>query len=325
MQPRDVWYPKSLAASLVRTALIPASWLYSLGWTGYRSLYQFSIKKSAHPHFPIVCIGNLVVGGLGKTPLTMAVAKLLRQAGYKVVIGCSGYGSPRAEAATVAPDGELDPAEWGDEPTMIRWLMPDVPIIVGRRRVLAAELAAKHFGDHVLLMDDGMQHLPLRKDIVIALDEEHPKNCFCLPAGPYREPRRYLHAADLVIPSTIKAVPSKTKFVNWDGQASEVKAAHLLCAIGVPEQFERSIRSLGVDVLSTTFLGDHDPLTAGTLWENFPGDGSIVVTAKDYVKLRKRGDVPVARVHIALRETEITPETEFVNWLVKKIDEVKQG
>ncbi|MFX8929914.1 tetraacyldisaccharide 4'-kinase, partial [Acinetobacter baumannii] len=84
----------------------------------------------------------------------------------------------------MAPDGPLDPAGWGDEPAMFRWLLPDVPLVVGRRRVLAAELVHQHFPKAVLVMDDGFQHLPVKKHIQILLDDPTPKNSRCLPAGP---------------------------------------------------------------------------------------------------------------------------------------------
>ncbi len=323
MQPRDVWYPKTPLHWLLRSLLVPLSWLYSGGWSVYRGLYQFSIKKSSHPHSPIVCVANLVVGGLGKSPLTLAIAKEIQSLDRLVVVGCNGYGSPRAKAASVAPDGPLDPVEWGDEPAMIRWLHPDLPLIVGRRRVLAAELAAKHFPDHVLLMDDGMQHLPLRKDLTIVLDESEPKNKYCLPAGPYREPRRNLVQADLVLPGRFQVTYTQPKFVDWQGERVSLQSAHVLCAIGVPEQFERSIRDVGVEVLSTTFLGDHDPLTAGTLWEEFKGTDPIVVTAKDFVKIRSRADLPKDRLVISLREARVEPEFEFRAWLKGKLDGIK--
>ena len=141
----DVWWGKTFAARAARVALAPASWVYAAGWTGYLSLYSSGIKKASHPHTPILCVGNLVVGGSGKSPLILALVNYLRGSGRGVVVGCSGYGSPASESAKLAPEGPLDALEWGDEPAMFRWLVSDLPLVVGRHRVRAAEICAANF------------------------------------------------------------------------------------------------------------------------------------------------------------------------------------
>ncbi|MEQ1824102.1 MAG: tetraacyldisaccharide 4'-kinase [Fimbriimonadaceae bacterium] len=194
----EIWEGNSFKAIGIRVILSPASWLYALGWSCYRLAYDFGLKKSAKPHKNIICVGNLVAGGSGKTPITIYIARLLAEMGDQVVISASGYGGPHSEAAELAPKGELDPKIWGDEPALLRDELPEVPLIVGRRRVLAAEICAQNFPDAVLLMDDGFQHLPLAKDISI-LVEPDLRNKQCLPAGPYREPQSSLKRADLVL------------------------------------------------------------------------------------------------------------------------------
>ena len=325
MQPRDVWFPKNAGFFALRTLLQPFSGLYFLGWTTYRWLYKFGVKKSARPHKPVICVGNLVVGGTGKSPLVLHVADVLEQLGYEVVIGCSGYGSPRAEAASIAPSGELDPSEWGDEPSMIRWLRPNITLVVGRRRVLAAELVARHHPNAVLLMDDGMQHLPLHKDLTMLIDEESAVNSFCLPAGPYREPRSSRKHADIVLPGQFTITTTSPRIVTASGEDISVRDAHVLCALGQPDQFVSTLRSAGVNILSQQLKPDHDPLTEGNLWSEFSPGHKIVVTAKDYVKLRLRTDFPTERVVIALRESTIESREEFVNWLKRELERIEQG
>jgi tetraacyldisaccharide 4'-kinase len=158
--------------------MLPLAGLYALGWMSYELMYKLGIKRPQQPHSPIVCIGNLRVGGSGKSPVVIHVAQVLQGQGREVVIGCNGYRSPRQEGASLAPAGPLDPREWGDEPAMIREALPDVPLVVGRKRVDAAALVAAHHPGAVLLMDDGFQHLPLRKDVSIVLDPERPVNSF---------------------------------------------------------------------------------------------------------------------------------------------------
>ncbi|RYD40359.1 MAG: tetraacyldisaccharide 4'-kinase, partial [Verrucomicrobiaceae bacterium] len=173
---RDLWESPALGPFFARLVLTPLSWLYAAGWQAYLATYRFGFKKAAEPHRPILCVGNLQVGGSGKSPLVRHLIDVLRGMGREVVVSCSGYGSPRAEAATLAPEGELDAAEWGDEPAMLRMQVPDLPLVVGRRRVLAAAIVHQHFPNAVMLMDDGFQHLPLRKTLSIVLDPLQPKN-----------------------------------------------------------------------------------------------------------------------------------------------------
>src|SRR5579885_1414322 len=198
---RDVWFSKQAGFRLIRIALTPLSWLYAAGWQGYLTIYRFGWKKAKAPHHPVVCIGNLKAGGTGKSPVTRYVADVLSSLQRQVVISCSGYGAPRSEAATLTPKGPLDAREWGDEAAMLRAFLPDTPLIVGRDRVEAAKICNKTHPDAVLLLDDGFQHLPLAKDLTILLDPP-AENGHCLPAGPYREPRRNRSRADLVLPGT---------------------------------------------------------------------------------------------------------------------------
>jgi tetraacyldisaccharide 4'-kinase len=244
--------------------------------------------------------------------------------GESVVLGLSGYGSPRSEAASVASEGPLDASEWGDEPAMVRWLAPELPLIVGRRRVLAAELASQLYPNHILLMDDGFQHLPLRKHVTLIIDPESPVNARCLPAGPYREPRRNRRRADLIFGSRFQFVRSPLTFIEPSGtQVGPPKAAAMLCAIGEPDGFAQSLTEAGVRLTTQVRLPDHDPLTAGTLFDGLDRDIPLVVTAKDWVKLRARGDLQDRQIVIALRDLEIDPAAEFRSWLSNQLARVR--
>ncbi|HVL40476.1 MAG TPA: tetraacyldisaccharide 4'-kinase, partial [Fimbriimonadaceae bacterium] len=213
MRAEEIWYGDGWKPAAVRTLLTPLSWLYTLGWQSYLGMYRLGLKRPQEPHRPVLCVGNLVVGGSGKSPLVLHLARLLRNLGQDVVVSASGYGSPRAAGASVAPDGPLDPAEWGDEPAMLRWLQPDLPIVVGRRRVLAAQLVARSWPGSVMLMDDGFQHLPLHKHLTLLLDPDIP-NSQTLPAGPYREPRVNRSRADLVLPGAFRVQRRSLRFVD---------------------------------------------------------------------------------------------------------------
>lgn len=321
---QDVWEEASFEAWM----LLPLSALYAAGWLGYLAVYALGFKKPSRPHCPMVCVGNLMVGGSGKTPTTLAIARLLRERGHKVVVSVSGYGSPRAQAASLAPDGPLDATEWGDEGTMLRWLVPDLPLIVGRDRVRAAEVCHESHPEAVMLMDDGYQHLRLAPDVRIVIDPEDLDNRFCMPAGPYREPRRIgLKRADLVLPGKFEMQRYGPILLSVDAEddPTELKGlrADVLCALGRPQSFLASLHSAGVDIATMRLMPDHDRLDAGTLLNEFDPSLPLLVTAKDWVKLKQRPDIGNRKVLIATYEVEIEPREEFGKWLEQRIDESK--
>ena len=318
----EIWYGERGTAKAIRFGLWPLSVVYALGWTGYQSLYLLGLKKAQRPYRPVLCVGNLTVGGSGKTPTVLFVIDELRGLGVDVVVSCSGYGSPASESATWAPEGPLGAAAWGDEAALLRKSRPDVRLIVGRRRVRAAELMAEaRLPQTVLLMDDGFQHLPLAKDAAILLDPPS-QNRFCLPAGPYREPTGNLRRADVVVgPQGRFRVESEIcGFTRLDGSES---VAHIdwpgsaFCAIGRPQQFFDALRNQGFPVLKTRTRPDHDPLSEPNLLRGLPEP--IVVTTKDAVKLRLRSDVGETQIWVAEHRVTIEPIDELRAWLRSKV------
>lgn len=318
VNPATLWESERLGDRLLLALLTPASWLYGLGWECYLGMYRLGFKKATEPHFPVVVIGNLVVGGSGKTPVTCYLAELIGRE-RQVVIGCNGYGSPMVEGANLAPEGPLDPKIWGDEPAMLRWLLPSVPIIVGRKRALAAGLAAKHFPEAVLLMDDGFQHLPVKHHFSIILNPEGLRNRRCLPAGPYREPRFELRRADLVLGQKFKVVKEPLSFEKAvSGEAVKLEEAHVLCALGRPQNFVADLEASGVDLHERRLLPDHDALDGAELFADL-GDEPIVVTAKDWIKLRERKDKALDQIVVARQRVRVEPEAEFLELVKAKI------
>jgi tetraacyldisaccharide 4'-kinase len=204
---------------------------------------------------------------------------------------------------------------------MLRELVPDVPLVVGRRRVLAAELVHDSFPGAVLLMDDGFQHLPLAKDISILIEDPFSKNQHCLPAGPYREPRSNLKRADAVI---WRGGLAGFRLLRGDIELSRVPSrVTVICALAQPESFLAGLRAI-TTVEAPLVLGDHDPLTSGTLFDQVPAGLPIVVTMKDWVKLRHRSDLSEREILVATQEVCVEPEAEFRNWLLAKLDESKK-
>lgn len=320
----DIWYGDSQKARFLRAALTPASLVYAGGWSIYRWLYDAGVKKAVKPYSPVLVVGNLTVGGSGKTPVTVAIASEILAMGREVVIGCSGYGSPKQEGATLATEGPLDPSVWGDEASLFRALLPVVPLIVGRNRVRAAELASQ-FAERrqrqggprppVLLMDDGFQHLPLRKTASILLDPAS-SNHRCLPAGPYREPWANLTRADLVIGTLAGEFWLNNLHLGFErlrdfgrGAYVELKGmVDVVCAIGRPAAFVSALEDLGLRIGEVTALPDHGTFS-NVRWDLL--HEPIVVTAKDAVKLMSDPRANEREIFVARHEVSVEPADAF--------------
>ena len=176
--------------------------LYALGWRAYAGVYALGLKRRARMPVPVIGVGSLWAGGVGKTPVTIAVARLLQESGVRVVVLTHGYGGSRYRTgALVDPLHHPDPTEVGDEAAELRLALPDVPIAVGKQRVRMAHAAIARWSPDALVQDDGFQHLPLARalDLVLLPAESPLGNGFCLPAGPLREPPEGVRRAGGVV------------------------------------------------------------------------------------------------------------------------------
>ena len=316
---QEIWYGDSFTAKLMRTILWPLSCLYALGWLGYLSIYRMGLKKAYRPSCKVICIGNFTAGGTGKTPTVVFVANCLRDLRIPFVIGCSGYGAPHSTGATIAPEGELDAREWGDEPAELRELLPEIPLIVGRARVSAAKLCDEIFTGSILLMDDGFQHMPLVRDIAIILDPPL-SNVHTFPAGPYREPLASgRKRADLIVPSSqFTQTFSTLAFSNPEGvEVRTPTSSRVITAIGRPDKFWKALKQAGVEIVEFIELPDHDKLDVNFV--RLKTDLPWVVTRKDWVKLKTRSDVSAIKIVIADRTAQLEPSDEFKKWLKIKL------
>jgi len=253
-------------------------------------------KRRRLPVF-VVSVGNLVVGGTGKTPFTLWLAETLREAGLSVAVLSRGYGRQSDDVARVAPvseDWEGTARVFGDEPALLARRLPSVPVWVGRDRFAAGERAIEQDGPSVLILDDGFQHLSLHRDLdVVLLDAEHPYgNGRLLPLGPLREPIPHLSRAGALVLTRAKnetAVagmramwkkdfPDKPVFAcshKLTGIARGVgspplpatelsgKSAVVFAGIARPESFFESLRALdtGLHLAELMAFPDHHAYT----------------------------------------------------------------
>jgi tetraacyldisaccharide 4'-kinase len=273
---------------------------------------------------PVVVVGNITVGGTGKTPLVIHLAQRLAAVGERPGILCRGYGGASAHwPRQVTP--ESDPREVGDEPVLIA-RRSGLPVVAGPDRVAAGRLLITQ-GCTVLLCDDGLQHQALARDVeIIVMDGARGLgNGFCLPAGPLRESAQRLKQVDAVVvqggglsvgrPAFTLELPLGDTVVSLtDGSRRPLvdlvgRAIHAMAGIGHPQRFFRALRQAGLQVLEHPFP-DHYDYRPEDL--RFATDGVLLMTEKDAVKcahfpLRNAWFVPVsARVDPELEAKVLT-------------------
>jgi tetraacyldisaccharide 4'-kinase len=287
------WYRRGPVAWL----LWPASLAFGLLVALRRILYALRLLPSAHPGIPVIVVGNLTVGGSGKTPLVLWIAEFLKKNGWSPAIVSRGYGGKAAgpRAATVADEAETV----GDEPIVLS-RRSGCPVWVGADRLaVIAALRGPHPEVDVLVLDDGLQHYRLRRDLEIAVvDSRGFGNGFLLPAGPLREPPRRLKSVDAVVshgapvPGYTMKLEGETVHRMTDSrdrrpvQSFRGQKVHAVAGIGNPNRFFLHLTRLGVRVLPHPFP-DHHRLTPEEL--DFGDEAPVMMTEKDAVKLRRYG------------------------------------
>jgi len=186
------------------TLLLAVSVLYGVMVRLRRLLYSRGTLKSRELPCPVISVGNLTVGGTGKTPLVIHLAELILLLGYRPAIISRGYKGLAEKRGAVVSDGHsllCNARIAGDEPYLMATLLPTVPVVVGRDRYSAGLDAVRRFGPDVILLDDGFQHLRLKRDLnLLLLDAQNPfGNTHLLPRGTLREPVNCLQCADAII------------------------------------------------------------------------------------------------------------------------------
>ena len=313
------WYRRGAIAWL----LWPASVVFACVVFARRILYRLRVLKSAHPGIPVIVVGNLTVGGSGKTPLVLWIAEFLKSNGWSPAIVSRGYGAkvewPRA--ATVASE----PEEVGDEPILLS-RRSGCPVWVGADRLKVIEaLRAQHPAVDVLVLDDGLQHYRLRRDVEIAVvDSRGLGNGFLLPAGPLREWAWRLRFVDAVVShgSTIKGFAMQLEgevahrmtdardrqpLRAWRGQK-----VHAVAGIGNPSRFFVHVGRLGPKVVPHPFP-DHHRFIPEEL--EFGDEAPVLMTEKDAVKLRRN-----ARAGWWVLPVSAKLDPAFGDWLLRKLD-----
>lgn len=323
------WYRLS-AVSLL---LAPFGLAFSLLVRLRRAMYRLGLLRSVRLRVPVVVVGNLTVGGTGKTPLVLWLAAELRRRGRRPAILCRGYGGADAGPRAVR-DGD-EASRVGDEPLLLA-LRGECPVWIGRDRAAAgAALLDAHPECDVILCDDGLQHYRLQRDVEIAVEDARGHgNGLLLPAGPLREPAdrpvdafvRNVEPADRPVDALVKNVepaegaqhardgagrtfamrlePSGFYFVHDPARAATAdelarKRLHAVAGIGDPQRFFALLARLGLKPVCHAFPDHHDYKAADLAFDNCD---LVLMTEKDAVKCARygRSDLVALRVEAVL-------------------------
>lgn len=316
--------------------------IFYRGLHGLRLLaYRYGLFKSHRLKGRVISVGNLTLGGTGKSPITLMIAEILRGNGYKPAILSRGYGGNSAQEVNVVCDGRqvlMSPDRVGDEPVMMAEKLQNVPILTGPNRYKTGRHALEQLGADTLILDDGFQHLALARDLNILLfDHENPfGNGFLFPAGNLREPLNEARRADLIclmnhsgndgsaeleqiIPTGIPII--KTNFrldslIRLDtGEVLEPEFLNgqpvaAFCGIAKPDAFAKMLKRVKVCVVLYRPFPDHHRYTASdlnTLEADARNAGAkfLLTTEKDAVKLKGHAfDLPAMKVVMELEITE---------------------
>ena len=353
-----LWYQEDRSARpLLDFLLHVLSLPYAAGIRLRNLLYDHGLLSIKRVSCPVVSVGNLVVGGTGKTPAVILIARLLRNAGYRPAVLSRGYSGRNIKAVNVVSDGInilARVSDAGDEAILMARSLQGTPVLTGPDRYRTAQYAIDNLGCNVLVMDDGFQHRALFRDLnIILVDSEKPLgNGFMLPRGPLREPLESLERADLLVltrsdedtiltsqASLEKAFPDmpifkarhrpkavrSSKGVEVDPPAFLAgKKVLAFSGIAKPKSFEKTVQALGTSSLGFVSFPDHHLYTEEDIRDlesKTAGMSAdlILTTEKDAVKLS-----PFIRfyekVYVLTIEMEITtPEGVFAEWLLNQL------
>ncbi|MGN6579301.1 MAG: tetraacyldisaccharide 4'-kinase [Bordetella sp.] len=328
------WQQDGLLARL----LAPLSWIASQAVRRKREAYRSGRKTAWRAAVPVVVIGNLYVGGTGKTPVVIAIAQGLYAQGWTPGVISRGYGARIGKEPRVGLGANLDPADYGDEPALIARAAA-VPVAVHPRRVLAAQALLRACPDvDVIIADDGLQHLQLARDVeIVVQDERGLGNGRLLPAGPLREPPARLREVDAVITNlgSVSAGTQAALGADTDPEQAEQSVIHAgplqltmrlepgparrlsdgdtrsladfaagppvaaAAGIGNPQRFFDTLRAAGVALAETLPLPDHYAYADSPF--GTLRSGHILVTAKDAIKCERLGDPRLWEVGVQAR------------------------
>ncbi len=296
----------------------PLAQLYGVATSVRNSLFDHEVLKPKRLRLPVISVGNLSVGGTGKTPFVIALGELLKSRKINFDILSRGYGRKTRGVLVVDSDGI--PSQCGDEPLLLARQL-GVPVVVGESRFAAGQVAEQKFESQLHILDDGFQHRSLARDFDIVLLAESDLADDLLPSGRMREPLSSLQRADAVILPDSQAQYSQKipelarleqrKLLFYMRRTITVPAGVekpiVFCGIARPQQFFDQVRTAGITPAAEVQFPDHHPYTTKDVEhlhtrQRQTGAESFLTTAKDAINLQSWRDslAPLAIASLTL-------------------------
>ena len=284
---------------------------------------------------PVISVGNIAVGGRGKTPFTALLARLLMDLGERPAVLSRGYRrSNPSDGAVVVRDAagiRSDVAHAGDEPFMLARQLPGAIVVTSPDRYLGGRLAELHLGATVHVLDDGFQHFPLDRDLDIVLVAREDLDARTLPGGRLREPADVLIAADAIValdemarPAIPDAFFTASREIGAPvfedaGEGRSAGTRFVVAGIAHPEPFLAAVREAGESVAGQRTFKDHHAYSAAEVACLFAeartaGAGTVLTTEKDYVRLLPFRPFPMPVGYLPLT-MNVEPRDAFRAWL----------
>lgn len=322
----QAWYQGSSWLALLK----PLSALFRWQAVKRRAAYQRGDKVAWRAPVPVVVVGNITVGGVGKTPLVAGLVEALAEEGYKPGIVSRGYGA-KAPHYPFSVTAESDAGQSGDEPLLLAQ-RTGCPVVIDPDRASAAQYLLHQFDCNVIVSDDGLQHYALARDIEIAVidGQRGLGNGLCLPAGPLREPPARLESVDFVVvngegfkqqPDVCHMQLKPEQLINLKSgerlPADALTAAdfvHAVAGIGNPGRFFNALKTLGYKVQPHEF-DDHYRFTAADI--RFDDQLAVIMTEKDAVKCHA-----IAHDNCWYLRVNAQLDCDFISELVAKLGKI---
>jgi tetraacyldisaccharide 4'-kinase len=345
---KEIWDGERTAdgSGTIAAALRLLSFPYGAAVALRNRLYDREALRQEHLTCPVISVGNITVGGTGKTPTVIFIANLLKERGYRPAVLSRGYGGHASAPVNIVSDGNRILLGWrdaGDEPILIARAAPGVPVLTGGRRFLTGQAAVERFGVDVLILDDAFQHRSLFRNLdIVLVDALHPfGNGFLLPRGPLREMPEALRRAHLIIRTGAEGAPGATGLPTFQGirrpqgfvevgtgrvlPPAELKGRRVFAfsGIGRPEAFQGSLTGLGAEIASFRAFPDHHPYTRTDIdaLRRLAGESRaarIVTTEKDAVRLADHPDF-LRELTLLRIGMEISPAEPFAELIFSRV------
>ena len=335
----------------------PFAPFYSFAMGMRAALYQREVFKVHRLPVPVISVGNLTMGGTGKTPLVIYLARLLARI-YRPAVVSRGYGGQARGRVNIVSDGEkilLKPPVAADEASLIAESV-NIPVLTGTNRAAVAKLAVGQLGADLILLDDGFQHMALHRDINLVLFKEATflGNNRVFPGGDMREPLKALERAHAFIITEVTdqekarsykralqkrfpAIPvffseySPTGLVDLQGNLTSLTAGNdstfwAFCGLAHPDSFKQSLKTYGLRVAGFTSFKDHQSYSAHKIKRLIArarkaGADTLLTTEKDLVKIREHNPaMPVVALQMEVRMAD-----DFTEFIRTSLEEYKTG